>query len=63
MAWQVAAACLALLALPIACKDLTEHPRDDVDELPQAQEQDLVVYDDYNPFGDDDNGESRLYLN
>ena len=50
--WQAGVACLALLVLPVTGKDL--EPRE---ELPQEQEQDLN-YDDYNPFGEDENGKN-----
>lgn len=51
--WQAAIACLALLAVPVVSKDLAEGREE---ELPQAQEPDLINYDDYNPFGEDENG-------
>lgn len=50
--WQAGVACLALLVLPVTGKDL--EPRE---ELPQEQEPDLN-YDDYNPFGEDENGKN-----
>lgn len=57
MRW-LKAAWLALLVLPAACKELSESPlrEEIVQELPQAQDPDLINYDDYNPFGEDENG-------
>lgn len=52
--WWVTAAGLALLALPAAAKELVDL------ELPQAQEQALDNYDDYNPY--DDNGTYRCLV-
>lgn len=56
--WQVGVACLALLVLPAVAKDLADIKEE---ELPQAQEPDLVNYDDYNPFGEDENGETVFF--
>lgn len=42
--WWVTAAGLALLVLPAATKELFE-------ELPQAQDPDLINYDEYDPYG------------
>ncbi|XP_037303235.1 collagen alpha-1(I) chain-like, partial [Manduca sexta] len=58
--WQAKVACLALLALPVAAKELSDGPvrEEIIQELPQAHEPDLNLnYDDYNtnPYGEDEN--------
>lgn len=52
--WRAVVACLALLLAPVVSKELSDG-RDNL-EIPQAQEADLINYDDYNPFGEDENG-------
>lgn len=58
MSWQRRVACLVFLALPAVAKELSDGVirEDIVQELPQAQEPQDLNYDDYNPFGEDDNG-------
>lgn len=49
------------LALPLAAVSKELETRADVHELPQAQDPDLVSYDDYNPF-EDENGNTTRYI-
>lgn len=46
------------MILPAFPKELVEVPirEEIVQELPQAQDPDLINYDDYNPFNEDENG-------
>lgn len=56
MAWQVQAACLALLLLPAAAKELSTESLRELDELPQAQAPaDDLSYSDYDPL-ENENG-------